>query len=223
MNRRNFLKSLGIVGSGIALFPELVFGQDKKSIYLTIDDGPWKNMEKILENLGENKATFFMVGEHLEIKKYFDLACRTLDAGHKIGNHSYSHSHFSEIKFNQVKEEVEKAGELIQRVYDKVGIKYPLYFRFPFGDNGRFKGEKYKDKIDLFLKLKGYDTFGWNFSPREWEIYSKDYSNTEEKIMKSLEQIKDDDVVLIHDNEISAKKIIPYLIKQDYKFKLLGD
>src|SRR5947207_12269856 len=67
---------------------------DRPSVALTFDDGPGPDTEPILDALGERgvRATFFMVGQHVE--RYPETARRVIALGHDIGNHSYSHPIF---------------------------------------------------------------------------------------------------------------------------------
>ena len=64
----------------------------EKKIWLTFDDGPEEEVtEFILLTLKklEIRATFFLTGE--QIKKYPELTKQIIEAGHIVGNHSFSH------------------------------------------------------------------------------------------------------------------------------------
>ena len=75
----------------------------KPSVYLTFDDGPipestpW--LLETLEAYGA-KATFFMVADNA--RRYPDLFCAVVEAGHAIGNHTFHHR----PPFRQTVEEV---------------------------------------------------------------------------------------------------------------------
>ena len=60
---------------------------NSKVAYLTFDDGPNHNTEKILHILKENniKATFFLVGNMVELNP--DIVKKIKDDGHVIANH----------------------------------------------------------------------------------------------------------------------------------------
>ena len=65
---------------------------ERKSLYLTFDDGPTPEItDEILLILSEFKAraTFFCIGRNAE--HYAGLLNRITDAGHSLGNHTYSH------------------------------------------------------------------------------------------------------------------------------------
>ena len=73
--------------------PDLVWEMDDPhSVFLTFDDGPTPGItEWILATLDkyDAKATFFVLGKNVEM--YPDLFRRIVDAGHRVGNHTYSH------------------------------------------------------------------------------------------------------------------------------------
>ena len=73
--------------------PDLIWEiDDAEGVFLTFDDGPTPGItEWILSTLDkyDAKATFFVLGKNVEM--YPDLFQRILDAGHKVGNHTYSH------------------------------------------------------------------------------------------------------------------------------------
>ena len=75
------------------LMPDLIWEiDDPDGVFLTFDDGPTPGItEWILSTLEkyDAKATFFVLGKNVEM--YPDLYRRILDAGHKVGNHTYSH------------------------------------------------------------------------------------------------------------------------------------
>ena len=139
INRKEFLKSLSVIVGSSILLPKFLFS-DEKTIYLTIDDGPKQGMDMILKNTGKNnKITFFMLGGFLKNKEKFNKACRALELGHEIGNHSYSHPSFSGISINRAKKEIEDTDNLIEKIYLEAGCKRKIkFFRFPFGDPGYY-------------------------------------------------------------------------------------
>lgn len=65
--------------------------KENKTIYLTFDDGPSTNTNKVLDTLNEYnvKATFFLIGN--QIKDQEEVVKRTQDEGHSIGLHTYTH------------------------------------------------------------------------------------------------------------------------------------
>ena len=65
---------------------------DEKVVYLTLDDGPSKNTQAVLDILDKYnaKATFFVTGA---MPEYKDMIKKAYDKGHTIGMHTYSHDY----------------------------------------------------------------------------------------------------------------------------------
>src|SRR5882672_6188923 len=63
-------------------------------VTLTFDNGPSAVTAQVLEVLAERgvRATFFVVGDRLKRPGMRALAERALREGHRIGNHSLTHS-----------------------------------------------------------------------------------------------------------------------------------
>ena len=124
----------------------------KKGI-LTIDDGPSTITEKIITYLTANKipAVMFFLGEN--IIKYRKAARAAVTSGFLIGNHSYSHPHFSEIDLNTGIDEIKRTDEIIAELYRSCGVDdYPKLFRFPFLD----RGGEHEPAIQEYLAANGY-------------------------------------------------------------------
>src|ERR1035438_7026579 len=68
--------------------------RDRRAIALTFDDGPSESTPAILEILARHSvgATFFQCGANVE--RLPEAARAVAQAGHEIGNHSYSHPLF---------------------------------------------------------------------------------------------------------------------------------
>ena len=121
---------------------------------LTIDDVSSKNTPAIVDYLGEKniKPLMFMVGQWAE--NYPDQLIYALQHGIIIGNHSYTHPHFSEISFDECKKEIEKNEEVLNRFYEQAGVERKYRpFRFPYGDKGRDN----KERIQEYLAANGFD------------------------------------------------------------------
>jgi peptidoglycan/xylan/chitin deacetylase (PgdA/CDA1 family) len=108
-----------------------------KKAYLTIDDGPTEETTLYVDFLNEKQiqAIWFCQGRSLE--KYPDQAIYAIHNGQVLGNHSYDHTHFSDISINQAKEQIKRTDEIIDWIYTKAGVVRPTkIFRFPHLDNG---------------------------------------------------------------------------------------
>ncbi len=97
------------------LMPDLIWEiDDPEGVFLTFDDGPTPGVtEWILSTLDkyDAKATFFVLGKNVEM--YPDLFRRIVDAGHRVGNHTYSHQKGWGMSLERYIEDVDFANDLI--------------------------------------------------------------------------------------------------------------
>jgi peptidoglycan/xylan/chitin deacetylase (PgdA/CDA1 family) len=109
----------------------------RKTIFLTIDDGPSADMAEKVDYLAEKEipAIWFCTGEALE--RHPEPAIHAIRQGFPIANHSLRHRHFSDISLEQCRREIAEADESIEALYRDAGAERPAkHFRFPFGDKG---------------------------------------------------------------------------------------
>ena len=98
-------------------------------IALTFDDGPNYHTPQVLDILQHYgvKATFFCVGS--QVAAYPDLVRREYEAGHVIGNHTYSHPNLALLSASDILSQLNQTSDAIQGV---IGER-PVFFRPPFG------------------------------------------------------------------------------------------
>ena len=140
----------------------------RKIAYLTIDDSPTKDMREKVDYLFSKDipAVWFCTGKAME--KYPEEVVYAIKKGFVIGNHSYSHPHFSGISLAECKNEIKLTDEIIEQAYKRSGIARPVkVFRFPYGDKGGLKGDdvtaqyegigmERKEALQKFLSTLGY-------------------------------------------------------------------
>jgi peptidoglycan/xylan/chitin deacetylase (PgdA/CDA1 family) len=157
----------------------------KRSVWLTFDDGPHRsNTEQVLKALDQFKirATFFVIGENVE--KLQGIVRRTFDAGHRVGNHSFTHPHLPQLSPDKVREEIQKTDSLILPYAGTDKILRP-----PYGAHNKI--------VDDIITELGYRSIFWNVDTLDWD---RKYQ-PRKWIDHGLEQIKSRDhcVVLNHD------------------------
>lgn len=142
------------------LFGTLVASVDtnEKVIALTLDDGPLPGTtDKILDVLEQQdiKATFYLIGK--EIERHPAHARSIIEAGHEIGNHTYSHREliFKPARF--IKNDIEKADV----IYRSFGYNKPTTFRPPYGDK--------LAELPRYLDSTNRTTIMWSIAPDEDE------------------------------------------------------
>ena len=155
-----------------------------KAVALTFDDGPspvWT--PKILDELKKAgvKATFFMIGEHVE--KYPDVARRVAEEGHEIGNHTIDHHVLVYYKMDELEKEIKDNEKIIKTITGQT----TRYFRPPKA----WLTAKEKKKI----REMGYKTVLWTLNSKDWVTFDDKYI-----IRYILNHIKPGDIILFHDS-----------------------
>lgn len=97
-------------------------------VALTFDDGPTPAAAEVLETLRQKnvKATFFLIGA--QIREHPDVARRIVEAGHQVGNHSWSHTRMVLKSPSFIASEIERTDESIRQV----GYRGEIHFRSPY-------------------------------------------------------------------------------------------
>jgi peptidoglycan/xylan/chitin deacetylase (PgdA/CDA1 family) len=171
---------------------------NKPTVYITFDDGPHPDITPfVLDLLNEYnfKATFFCVGSN--VKRYPEIYNRILDEGHSVGNHTMNHERAGNVSPEHYLASIKEASTLISSDL----------FRPPYG----------KLSPHLARKLASqYKVIMWT-----WLSYDFDLRISVEKILaKAEKQIKNGDILVLHDNSKIAerqKELLPklfHLLKQ---------
>ena len=146
----------------------------KKACYLTFDDGPSHNTEKILDILKEHdaKATFFMIGEEMREDKR-PVIERMIEDGHVIGLHSNVHD-FDKLYVN-VDACVRDFDAQYKTLKEEYGVDTRIV-RFPGGSACTYMNGQRRQFVAA-MREKGYRCFDWNVSgedsygnPTVWSI-----------------------------------------------------
>lgn len=126
---------------------------------LTFDDGPSPNTLHLLKQLEEYgiKATFFILGS--QAYHYPHILENIKNAGHEIGNHSWSHANLRVLSSDRQREEIMRTDELLR----SHGIA-PLYLRPPYGSFDE-RIVKIADELGLSLILWSLDSLDWKHVP----------------------------------------------------------
>lgn len=151
----------------------------RKKVYLTIDDSPNESTIKKVDLLNEKniEAIFFCRGDYME--KNMEIARYIVAKGHVIGNHSYSHKHFSDYTIEECRNQIIKTDQIIQQIYDLEGKAFKhRYFRYPFGMKANIP---YSSKKIFFRKFsKKFNTVEktlkeLNYKPLKIDNFTKRY------------------------------------------------
>ncbi|MFA7192484.1 MAG: polysaccharide deacetylase family protein [Candidatus Paceibacterota bacterium] len=171
---------------------------NKKVVLLTIDDGPSAqslDIVKILEVEGV-KAIFFING--MKHKAHPEAIKEEYNAGHMIGNHTWSHQNLKKITEEKAKKEIDSNSDLIKK---ETGSD-SLFFRAPYGILSPF-AKKHTEE-------KGMLPFNWSDSALDWEKSSHDKKVFINNITKSL---RPGSIILMHEHTWS-RDALPDLITE---------
>lgn len=151
--------------------------KEKKKIALTFDDGPHPlYTQEILAVLSE--------------------------AGHLIGNHTYSHTNVCEVSEAEMLTEIGKTNDLLENL---TGVR-PQFFRPPYG----CKNESLEQRTGMFWVFWHVDTLDWQSQ------------NTERIYAEVVKNVKENDIILMHDayptTVEAVRQLIPVLREMGYTF-----
>ena len=130
---------------------------------LTFDDGPnpvWT--PRLLDMLAEHNvnATFFMLGKAAKAERA--LARRVAEAGHLIGNHSWSHPDLARAASPKMLDELTRTSDILANIAGK-----PVrYFRPPYGSRSRY--------VLKLARQLGLIPVTWNAMTDDWKEPSAD-------------------------------------------------
>ncbi len=134
---------------------------NEKVVYLTFDDGPSANTQKIMDILAkyDAKATFFVTGRNQD---YNYLIKDAYQAGHTIALHTYSHEYSTVYaSVDAYFDDLNKVGQMVKK---EIGF-VPHYIRFPGGSSNTIS-RRYCQGIMSTLTKKvieqGYQYYDWN-------------------------------------------------------------
>jgi peptidoglycan-N-acetylglucosamine deacetylase len=136
-------------------------------VSLTFDNGPSRSVTpRVLDSLGERDipATFFVVGQHLMDGACQTIARRALAEGHRLGNHTFTHSLPLGLSSDPdiVATEVAATDRLIRDLGETARL-----FR-PFGGGGHLDQRLLRADVVTYLTDNAYSCILWNAVPGDW-------------------------------------------------------
>lgn len=185
---------------------------DMISVYLTFDDGPSAETDRILDILKEYnvKATFFVIGKTDEnsVKAYQ----RIVEEGHTLGMHSYSHQ-YAQVYASQEAFE-DDLTSLQDYLFSITGME-SIFYRFPGGSSNKVSKIPMSDLIQC-LKERNITYFDWNVSSGDASGTQLSSQTIINNVMNGINGAHKNYVVLFHDS--AAKKTtvdaLPEIIEQ---------
>ena len=187
---------------------------DRMEIALSFDDGPHPRLTPVILSILEEygiKATFFMVGENVG---YYTAAARAVtEAGHEIGNHTFSHRKFDRLGAEELRREILSCEEAIASVSDA-----PVRFiRPPEG--------QMSDTMRQVMEELDYRVILWDVDTRDWA-----HTPPETICRHILDTVQAGDIILMHDfigynspTPEALRLVIPALLERGFRFVTVGE
>ncbi|MBV6645673.1 MAG: polysaccharide deacetylase family protein [Cyclobacteriaceae bacterium] len=184
------------------LYPGFVWKKatKKSEIYLTFDDGPEPDSTPwVLEQLAKYgaKATFFVTGCNAD--RYEDILIDVINAGHTIGNHSYSHGSGWFTQDQAYFQDIFRCQTLIDTY---LGSSSKPLFRPPYGRITKSQSRHLQEHFEMVM----------------WSILSGDF-DPDVNVSRSLGKLKSatpGSILLFHDSRRhwpQLKKLLPHVLK----------
>lgn len=198
---RRILALLALLG---LLFLPASAAEPKQYVALTFDDGPsGKYTQSLLDGLAFRgvKCTFLLCGYRME--QYPEITQRIFAEGHEIGYHGFSHDAMKNMSRRKIGQELIDSQALLPEDCD------PVFFRPP--------GGVVTEAIRQVAKVRNLAILSWSVDPRDWA--TKNQMSVEQSVLKN---VKDGDIILLHDMSTSSVKaaldIVDVLQKKGFRF-----
>lgn len=192
------------------------FGNQKKEIYLTFDDGPTPKITTfVLDELKKYnaQATFFCIGKNTV--NHPSIFKRILNENHAVGNHTHNHLKGFKSSCKQYVENVLIAEKNMHQI-NKLANQGKL-FRPPYGKIKKSQAEK--------LISLGYHII-------MWDVLSADFDTKISKetcLQNVLKNAKNGSVIVFHDSDKASQKlyyvlpkVLAHYSQLGYEFKKVG-
>lgn len=184
---------------------------NRPMIALTFDDGPQTGVtNRILASLEANggRATFFMVGNR--VPGHAAYVQQMVAQGCEVANHTYDHKYLTSLSADGILSQVGSANQVIANAS---GVTPTLV---------RPCGGYYNAASLGTLGTMGMPAIMWSIDTRDWKT-----RNAQSTINAVLNNVKDGDIVLMHDlytaTGDAAEIIIPALTAQGYQLVTVSE
>lgn len=195
--------------------------KEVKFAYLTFDDGPSRNTDKILDILDSYgiKGTFFVLGSSID--NYSDAEAmlkRMAKDGHYIGMHSMTHDYA--YLYGDEKAASNFAGEMKEEqalIKDITGGFESHLCRAPYGTGGTFTDEHVAALNEIGIKC-----WDWDVDSYDWESGAT-VNSIMENVQYSMKLWNNPSraVILFHEKDITVEAlpvVIQYYLDLGYEF-----
>ncbi|WP_040287434.1 polysaccharide deacetylase family protein [Sporosarcina koreensis] len=188
----------------------------ERAIYLTFDDGPSSQVNRLLDLLDQYqmKATFFMLGPN--VQQYPDSLVRMKNSGHALALHGITHE---AGKIYSGPEAPAKEMAQDRDIVEKVSGVRTNIARVPYGSIP-YLTEEMRDE----LAKEDLRMWDWHVDSRDWELKDKRYVTHTIESIQHMTEAGVAPVILLHDKPATIDhlpELLAFIKKQGYKTKVL--
>ena len=182
----------------------------KPMIALTFDDGPSGATSRILDALEANggRATFFMVGNRM--RSYPSVINRMVALGCEPASHTWDHSYLTKLSEGQILSNLNQVDDTLQLI---AGVRTVIV---------RPPGGYINDASKAALAKRGTPAVLWSIDTLDWKT-----RNAQKTIDTVLSNVKDGDIILMHDlyetSADAAAVLIPELKNRGYQLVTVSE
>lgn len=133
-------------------------------------------------------ATFFLEGRW--VQKNPELAVMITDAGHEVGNHSFTHPDMKNISAAKIRQEMMKTNEVIKATTSSS----PKWFAPPSGS--------YRDEVVKIAAEQQMGTIMWSVDTIDWQKPAPDVL-----INRVMSKVHNGAIILMHPTASTAKSM----------------
>lgn len=164
---------------------------DKKMVSFLINVA-WGNeyLPDILATLKKQnvKASFFLEGRW--VQKNPELAKMIVEAGHEVGNHSYTHPDMSKISEAKIRQEIMKTNDVIEATTGK----QVTWLAPPSG--------YFNDAVVRIAKEQNLGTLMWSVDTIDWQKPSRDVL-----LQRVMSKVHNGAMILMHPTESTSSSL----------------
>ncbi|MGN1266383.1 MAG: polysaccharide deacetylase family protein, partial [Dorea sp.] len=197
---------VGFYSSAVSIYTAKI-DPNKKMVALTFDDGPGPYTQEIVNCLAkyDSRATFFVVGNR--VNSYKKVLKSTYDNGNEIANHTYSHPTLTSLSTSKVKSQISMTDSRVKAITGEA----PSLIRAPGGATNT----RVRNAINKPFIFWSIDTLDWK------------HRNKTKTINTVMKNVKDGDIILMHDihkpSKEAALELIPKLKKAGYQIVTVSE
>ncbi len=185
-----------------------VIDPSRPMVALTYDDGPQPSVgNRIMDCMAQygGRATFFMVGER--VGAYTSEVRRMVAEGHEVANHSMNHKYLQKQGVAEIQAQVNQCNDAIEAA---CGVR-PRLMRLPGGNyNATVLANTHMPMIQ------------WNIDTKDWKT-----KNAQQTIQTVLSQVKDGDIILMHElygaTGDASMQLIPELTNRGFQLVTVSE